>query len=277
MTRAREPADRDLVLCGSAVSALIVVGLYETHWCTNSLGSPRSRGRDRCVRLPRRRDPAGLRRDAAVPDSPHPGAARAGRDAHGGRLRARHREGRRRDCDLGARRDQHGHRHRHRDDGLVADRLHHRPGRQQADRIRRLSGNRHHRHHAADHQAQLPGHLAGGRRAGGARGLCRRARRPSGPGAGGHHQGRAAGQLRGRLGRGRAASHRSVRRCAAGRRRRARRDRADQRRRAPADSRRPRRDAVERGAPDRRPGRACPDSDRGHAARHRRRRRLASR
>ena len=60
-----------------------------------------------------------------------------------------------------------------------------------------------------------------GRRAGGARGVCRRAIRPSRSGARRHHQGRAAGSLRGRLGRGRAAPHRGVRRCAAGRRRRA--------------------------------------------------------
>ena len=40
----------------------------------------------------------------------------------------------------------------------IADRLHHRPGRQQAHRHRRLSGDRHHRHHPADHQAQLFGH-----------------------------------------------------------------------------------------------------------------------
>ena len=156
----------------------------------------------------------------------------------------------------------------------LADRLHHRPGRQQADRLRRVSGNRHHRHHAADHQAQLPGHHAprtSRRRC--ARPLPSRAAGRPGPGAGGHHQGRAAGQLRGRLGRGRAAPHRSVRRCAAGRRRPARRDRADQRRRAAADSRRPRRDAVERRARDPRARRARADSDRGHAARHRRRRR----
>ena len=42
----------------------------------------------------------------------------------------------------------------------IADRLHHRPGRQQADRLRRVPGDRHHRHHAADHQAQLPGDRA---------------------------------------------------------------------------------------------------------------------
>ena len=124
---------------------------------------------------PGRRDPAGLRRDARLSDPPRPRAARAGRDAHGRRLRARDRQGRRRDRDLGPRRDQHGHRHRHRDDGLVADRLHHRPGRQPADRHRRVPGDRHHRHHAADHQAQLPGDP---RRATSRRRSARRSRSP---------------------------------------------------------------------------------------------------
>ena len=114
-------------------------------------------GVDDRLRLSGRRDPAGLRRDARLPDPPRAGAPRAGRDAHGRRLRARQRQGRRRDRDLRSRRHQHGDRHRHRDDGLRADRLHHRPGRQQADWQRRLPGDRHHRRHAADHQAQLPG------------------------------------------------------------------------------------------------------------------------
>ena len=48
-------------------------------------------GVQRCVRLSGRRDPAGLRRDARLPDPAHPRAARAGRDAHGRRLRARQR------------------------------------------------------------------------------------------------------------------------------------------------------------------------------------------
>ena len=42
---------------------------------------------------------------------------------------------------------------------------------QQADRLGRLPGDRHHRHHAADHQAQLPGHP---RRRSGARRCARR-------------------------------------------------------------------------------------------------------
>ena len=83
----------------------------------------------------------------------------------------------------------------------VADRLHHRPGRQPADRLRRVPGNRHHRHHAADHQAQLPGHARGGRRAGRARGVSHRRVRPARSGADRHHQGRAAVVVRVRLGR----------------------------------------------------------------------------
>ena len=124
----------------------------------NPLGMPGPPGRAHRVRLSGRRDPAGLRRDDAVPHPPHPRAPRAGRHAHGRRLRARQRRGRRRHRDLRPRRDQHGHRHRHGHARLVAHRLHHRPGRQQADRLRRLSGDRHHRRHAADHEAQLPGH-----------------------------------------------------------------------------------------------------------------------
>ena len=243
---------------------------------TNPLGSPRPRRRDRRLRLSGRRHPAGLRRDARLPDSAHPGPARAGRHPHGRRLRARQRPRRRRDCHVGARRDQHGHRHRDRDDGLVADRLHHRPGRQQADWIGRVPGNRHHRHHVADHQAQLPRDQRGGRRAGRARGVRGREIGPSRPGARGHHQGRAAGQLRGRLGRRRTAADRGLRLGAAGRRRSARRARVDQLRRAAADSRRPRRHAVRRREGDHRARRARSDSDCRDAARHWRRRRVAS-
>ena len=47
--------------------------------------------------------------------------------------------------------------------------------------IRRVPGDRHHRHHAADHQAQLPGDARRGRRAGGPRGVRDRAS-PAGPG-----------------------------------------------------------------------------------------------
>ena len=41
--------------------------------------------------------------------------------------------------------------------GLGADRGHHRAGDPTADRPRCLPGSRHHRHHAAGHEAQLPG------------------------------------------------------------------------------------------------------------------------
>ena len=58
-------------------------------------------------------------------------------------------------------RHQPGDRHRHRDHGLLPDRRDHRAGAARRDRQRRVPGDRRHRHHAADHQAQLPG----GRRA----------------------------------------------------------------------------------------------------------------
>ena len=93
--------------------------IHEKNRCADSLGVSRPRRRHRRLRLSGRRDPADLRRDVGLSDPPHPGAPRAGRDAHGRRLRARHRQGRRRHRDLGPRRDQHGHRHRDRDDGLA--------------------------------------------------------------------------------------------------------------------------------------------------------------
>ena len=135
----------------------------------------RARRGDRRVRLPGRRDPAGLRRDArAIRSATCSSATSRARRTWPTATRARA-DGRRRDRDLGPRRDQHGHRHRDGDDGLVADCLHHRSGRQQADRLRRVPGDRHHRHHAADHQAQLPGHERRRRRAGDPRGVRGRA------------------------------------------------------------------------------------------------------
>ena len=129
------------------------------------LGSVGARGCDDRVRLSGRRDSADLRCDAGLSDSPCAGPPRTGRDAHGRRLRARERRSRRGDCDVGSRRDEHGHRHRDGDAGFVADRVHHGPGRQQADRLRCVPGDRHHRRHAADHQAQLPGDAPRGHRA----------------------------------------------------------------------------------------------------------------
>ena len=81
-----------------------------------------------------------------------------------------------------------------------------------------------------------------------------------GPGPRGHHQGRAAGSRRARLGRGRAAPDRGLRRCPARRRRPSRGARPDQRRQAAADSRRPRRDAVGRRTGNPRVRRAGADS-----------------
>ena len=154
----------------------------------------RTRGREHRVRLPGRSDPPCVRRDARISlGSPRAGSPRAGRLAHGRRLRAGRRRRRRRDGNLRTRGDESGHRHRHRHDGLGTDGLHHRPGTQQADRLRRVPGNRHHRHHAADHQAQLSGDADRRHHAGDEGGLPPGEVGPSGPGAGGHHQGCAAG------------------------------------------------------------------------------------
>ena len=48
------------------------------------------------------------------------------------------------------------HRNRHRDAGFHSHRLHHRQCVEQSARHRRFSGSRHHRHHPARDQAQLP-------------------------------------------------------------------------------------------------------------------------
>ena len=58
---------------------------------------------------------------------------------------------------LRPRRDQPDHRDRRRDARLGADRLHHRPGENRADRHRRLPGGRHPRRDAAVREALLPG------------------------------------------------------------------------------------------------------------------------
>ena len=87
----------------------------------------------------------------------HPGAARAGRGARGGRLCALDRQGRLRAGHLRPRRDQCGDRPDRRADGFDPAGLHHRPGADASDRQRRVPGMRHRRHHAAVHQAQLSG------------------------------------------------------------------------------------------------------------------------
>ena len=58
-------------------------------------------------------------------------------------------------------RDQPRHRHRRRPHGLGAAGRDHRSGRRVDDRHGRVPGGRHRRHHAADHQAQLPRHRPG--------------------------------------------------------------------------------------------------------------------
>ena len=147
----------------------------------------------RCrFRLSRRRRPADLRRAVqAEPAAPHPGAPRAGRGACRRGLCALDRQGRRRAGDQRPGRHQRRDRPDRRADGFGADRLPDRPGADASHRQRRVPGGRHHRHHAALHQAQLPGE--GRQRSGArhARGVLRRAQRPARPGGGRSAQGRA--------------------------------------------------------------------------------------
>ena len=90
-------------------------------------------------------------------------------------------------------RDQPGHADRRRVHGLGGDGGDHRPGPARRDRLGRLPGGRHPRHHAADHQAQLPGAVGRGPAADPGRGVPPRRHRPPRPGAGRRAQGRAAG------------------------------------------------------------------------------------
>ena len=67
--------------------------------------------------------------------------------------------------------------------------VHHRPGADASDRQRRVPGVRHGRHHAALHQAQLPGEAHRGPAARAARGVPHRLERPAGSGRGRHPEG----------------------------------------------------------------------------------------
>jgi acetolactate synthase I/II/III large subunit len=113
-------------------------------------------GVDHRLRLSRRSHPAGLRCAAQVSHSSHPGAPRAGRGAHGRRLRARLGKSGRGHRHQRSRRHQPGHRHRHRHAGLRSHRLHHRQRLEQSAGHRRVPGSGYHRHHTAGDQAQLP-------------------------------------------------------------------------------------------------------------------------
>ena len=158
-----------------------------------------TRGHPR-VRLSGRRDSPHLRRPAGLGHHARPRAARTGGGAHGGRLRARHRARRRRDGHLGAWRHQPGHRDRHRDDGRLPRRVHHGTGQQQPARPGCLPGGGHHRHHDADHEAQLPGDRRLADRPDAGAGVRHRHVRPPRTRPRGHHEGRAARDLRGPAG-----------------------------------------------------------------------------
>ena len=91
------------------------------------------------------------------PDQAHPRPPRTGGDPRRGGLCPLDRQARRRARHLRPRRDQRGHRHHRRADGLDPDGRHHRPGADRADRHRRLPGGGHGRHHPPLLQAQLSG------------------------------------------------------------------------------------------------------------------------
>jgi hypothetical protein len=151
-----------------------------------------ARGRGR-VRHSRRGDPAGVRPALRLEGAAHPGPARAGRRARRDRVRAGHRQGRRVHRDQRSGRDEPGDADRRRLHGLGSDRRDHRPGGPALDRYRRLPGGGHPGHHAADHQAQLPG--ADRRRdpADRRRGVPPGGHRPARPGPGRRAEGRAPG------------------------------------------------------------------------------------
>ena len=118
------------------------------------------RGRRRGgIRHPGRSDPAGLRPAVRLHEGPpHPGPPRAGRRARGRGLRAGHRQGRRVHGDLRTRAPPTWS-PRSPTPSWTRCRSWPSPARSPyaVDRHRRLPGGRHLRHHAADHQAQLPG------------------------------------------------------------------------------------------------------------------------
>ena len=74
--------------------------------------------------------------------------------------------------------------------------VHHRAGADAPDRQRRVPGMRHGRHHAALHQAQLPGEERQRPGARAARGVPHRGDRPARPGGGRHPEGRPVRQGR---------------------------------------------------------------------------------
>ena len=135
---------------------------------------------------------------------PHPGAPRAGRRPRGRGLREGLGPGRGRARDLGPGRDQPRHRDRRRDDGLGADRVHHRPGAHRPDRHRRLPGGRRHRDHDAGRQALDAGHRPAPDPRLHPRRLPHRLDRPPGPGAGRRPAGPLAGRHRVHAARGHA-------------------------------------------------------------------------
>ena len=142
------------------------------------------------VRPPGRSHPARLRSDHRLVDPAHPGSPRTGCRTHGRGLRTGDRPAGR------GHRHQRARGHQHRDP--AGRRLHgldpagggDRSGGHHRDRHRRVPGERHHRHHHGDHQAQLADHRWGRHPPGGGRGIPRGHHRATGSGPHRHPQGR---------------------------------------------------------------------------------------
>ena len=161
-----------------------------------------------CLRLPGRSDSSGLRCAAQISHPSRPCAPRAGRRAHGRRLRARLGQSGRGHRHQRSRRDQPRHRNRNRHARFHSHRLHHRQCLQQSAGHRRVSGSRHYRHYAARDQAQFSRQQDRGHCSCDSLRLSDRAIRPARPRARRHHQGCATRHRDLRLCCGQAAAYR---------------------------------------------------------------------
>ncbi len=127
------------------------------HRCRRALRGPHPPGRGRHLRLPRRRDPAALRRLGRLPRAAHhPRPPRAGSRTCCRRLRSCQRTRGRLPGHVRPRCHQPRHRHRHGPARLGADGRAHGQRARRAPGQGRLPGDRHQRHHPAHDQAQLP-------------------------------------------------------------------------------------------------------------------------
>ncbi|CAA9406883.1 MAG: Acetolactate synthase large subunit, partial [uncultured Phycisphaerae bacterium] len=135
------------------------------------------------VRLPRRRDPAGVRRAVQDAGQVHPEPPRAGVRPLRRRVRPGDRQARRLHRHQRPGRDEHRHPAGHRPDGLDPDGRVQRAGADEGDRERRVPGGRRHRHHPPVYEVELPGEGHPRAAAGDQRGVPHRHQRPARAGA----------------------------------------------------------------------------------------------